>query len=205
MKLYYSPGACSLGIHILLEETGIPCEMEVVSLKEGAQHKPYFTAINPKAKIPALMRDNGHLLTEYPAIATYIARTSPAAGLIPTDADAEAQAIEAMDYVVATVHMQGFARIARPGNFSPNEAEKEAVQARGREIYAKGVGMLDSALAGKDWIAGPYSLADAALFYVSNWSPRADVALPPNLAAHFARMKQRPAVQRAMAAEGLTP
>ena len=203
MKLYYAPGACSLGIHVLLEEIGKPYEVEVVSLAKGEQFSESFVAVSPKSKIPALRRDDGSVLTEYGAIATWLARTNPAAELMPSDPDAEARAVEAMDYIVATVHMQGFTRIARPGNFSPNPAEADAVKARGREIYGKGLGLLDEALAGRDWIAGPYSAADATLFYAARWSTRAEIELPANVAAHSARMNARPAVQRALKAEGL--
>jgi glutathione S-transferase len=205
MKLYYSPGACSVGIHIMLEEIGKPYDLDLISVRDGSQFSEAYVAINPKSKIPALRRDDDSVLTEYGAIATWLARTNPDAKLMPTDPDAEARAIEAMDYVVGTMHMQGFARIARPGNFSPNEADKEKVQARGREIFAKGMALMDKRLEGREWIAGEYSLADATLFYVSNWAPRAEVPLPPNVAAHFARLKTRPAVQRTIAAEGLTP
>ena len=203
MKLYYSPGACSLGIHVLLEEVGKPYETELINVREGVQFQPYFTAVSAKSKVPALRRDDGSVLTEYGAIATYIARTNPEAKLMPGDVDSEIRAIEAMDYIVATVHMQGFTRVARPGNFSPNEADKDAVQARGREIYAKGLGLLNETLHGEDWLAGEYSIADSALFYVANWAPRAGVELPAHIAAHFARMKARPAVHRALVAEGL--
>ena len=202
MKLFYSPGTCALGIHVLLEEVGAPYETELISTREGQQHQPYYLGLNPKAKVPALQRDDGSVLTEYGAIATWLARTHPATQLMPADADWEARAIEAMEYVVATVHMQGFTRIARPLNFAPNDAEKEMVQTRGREIYAKGLALLNAALAHRDWIADTYSVADSAVFYVSNWSPRAGIDLPAHLAAHFARMKARPAVQRALAAEG---
>ncbi len=203
MKLYYSPGACSLGIHVLLEEVGTPYEVEQVNVNKGEQFGPAFVAVSAKSKVPVLLRDDGSLLTEYGAIATWLGRTNPSAHLIPADPDAEARAVEAMEYLVATVHMQGFTRIARPGNFSANEADADAIRARGRDIYAKGLGILDQSLAGRDWIAGDYSMADATLFYVARWSVRAEVALPPNVAAHLARMKDRPAVQRTMAAEGL--
>ena len=205
MKLYYSPGACSVGIHVLLEELGAPYEKELINTREGMQHEPYYLDISPKAKVPALRRDDGSVLTEYGAIATWLARTHSAMQLMPADAEGEARAIETMEYVVATIHMQGFTRIARPLNFTPNEADKERVQTRGREIYAKGLHLLNLALADRDWIAGTYSVADTAVFYVSNWSPRAGVDLPAHVAAHFARMKARPAVQRALAAEGLPP
>jgi glutathione S-transferase len=203
MKLYYSPGACSIGIHILLEEIGKPYEAVKVSLMEGEQYKPPFVAINPKSKVPTLALDDGSVLTEYAAIATYLARTYPEAKLLPEDTAHYVRAIEALDYAVGTVHMQAFARMFRPGNFTPNEADQEAVRAKGREMAVKGYALLDSKLAGKEWVAGPYTVADTALFYVMFWgAKRMNIELPPNCAAHFARMLARPAVQRTLAAEG---
>jgi glutathione S-transferase len=187
---------------VLLEEIGRPYETELINLREGVQYQPYYLEISPKAKVPALRRDDGVVLTEFGAIAVWLARTNPAANLLPSDPDAEARAFEAMDYIVGTVHMQGFTRIARPGNFSPNEAEREVVQTRGREIYAKGLDLLNQGLVNQDWLAGSYSIADAALFYVCRWSPRAGIDLPSHVAAHYDRMRARPAVQRAVAAEG---
>ena len=204
MKLLYSPGACSLGIHLLLEEIGKPYDTELVNLREGAQYQPPFTTINPKSKVPTLVRDDGSVLTEFPAIAYWLARTNPQAKLLPGDADSQARALEAMDYVVATMHMQGFTRIFRPGNFSPNAADEEAVKARGKEIFEKGLAIMDRSLAGKDYVAGPFSIADAALFYVEFWgAARLKMALPANCAAHYQRMLARPAVQRMMQQEGL--
>ena len=69
MKLFYSPGACSLGIHVLLQEIGKPFELEKVELAKGEQFQPPFTSVNPKLKVPVLQRDDGSILTEYPAIA----------------------------------------------------------------------------------------------------------------------------------------
>ena len=204
MKLYFSPGACSLGIHVMLEEIGKPYETERVNVQGGEQFQPTFTAVNPKSKVPVLRRDDGSVLTEYGAIASWLGRTNPAAALVPHDPEAQARAIEAVDYVVATIHMQGFARVARPMNFTPNEADKEQVQARGREIYRKGMELMNAALDGKEWLAGEYSFADPALFYAARWATRAGVDLPTNVAAHMERMKQRPAVQRTLAAEGLS-
>lgn len=203
MKLYYSPGACSLGIHALLEEVSVPYETQLVSLKDGDQRKPAFTEVNPKAKIPVLERDDGTILTEWAAIATWLARTNPGSALIPQDPDGEVRAMEAMDYIVGTMHMQGFARMARPENFTPNPDDQEAVKARGREIFTKGFDLISRSLANHEYIAGPYSIADAALLFVCNWATRVKVPLPDNVATHFERMKQRPAVKRAMEAEGL--
>ncbi|CAA9266019.1 MAG: Glutathione S-transferase [uncultured Craurococcus sp.] len=203
MKLYYAPGACSIGIHVLLEEIGKPYEPVVLNTKEGAQFKPEFTSINPKSKVPTLVRDDGSVLTEYPAIALWLASSFPEAKLLPKDAEGLAKALEYTDYAVATLHMQGFSRIFRPSNFAPNEADHEAVKARGAEIFEKGLGLFDKALAGKDYLLGEFSFADSALFYVSFWwAARLNKTLPPNVAAHYERMKARPSVQRTMAAEG---
>ena len=166
--------------------------------------RPPFIDLNPKGKVPTLQRDDGSIITEFPVIAHYLAKANPSAGLLPSGEEAELRGAEAMDYAVATIHMQGFARLFRPGNFSSNEAEHEAVKARGREMIEKGYALLDKALAGKEWIAGSYSIADSAVFYVSYWgAKRMGMTLPPNLAAHFERMMARPAVQRMLAAEGL--
>lgn len=204
MKLYYSPGACSLGIHALLEEIGQPYEQVLVALREGAQFKPEYTAINPKAKVPTLVRDDGTVLTEFPAIAFWLARANPEAKLLPPDAEGEARALEAMDYVVATMHMQGFTRIFRPERFSPNLAEQEAVKEQGREIFARGFALMEKTLDGKEYVVGPFSIADAALFYAEFWAKaRTDITLPAHCAQHYARMKARPAVARVLAQEGL--
>ena len=138
MKLMYSPGACSIGIHVLLEEIGKPYEAQLVNLREGAQFKPEFTAVNPKSKVPTLVRDDGSVLTEYPAIAYWLARTNPDKKLLPDDVDAQARALEALDYAVATIHMQGFARLFRASNFTPNPEDEDKVKERGKEMVEKG-------------------------------------------------------------------
>jgi glutathione S-transferase len=205
MKLIYAPGACSLGIHVLLEEIGKPYELQRVNLQEGEQFKPEFTAVNPKSKVPTLVRDDNSVLTEFPAIAYWLARTNPQSHLLPDDPDAQARALEAMDYCVATMHMQGFSRIVRPANYAPNPDDAEKVKARGREIFEKGFPLMDKALAGKDYLGGKdINLADAALFYVEFWGAgRLKMDLPPNCAAHYKRMLARPAVKKVMEAEGL--
>ena len=203
--LYYAPGACSLGIHILLEETGHAYTATAINMREGAQYAPDYVALNPKSKVPTLLRDDGSVLTEFPAIAYWIARSHPEAKLWPEDLEGQTRALEAMDYVVSTVHMQGFARMFRPANHAPSESDHDAVKARGHEIFAKGLAMFDAVLAGKDYLTGSFSVADAALFYVEFWwASRLGLAVPANCAGHYTRMLARPAVARVMQAEGLT-
>lgn len=203
MKLYYAPGACSIGIHVLLEEIGKPYEAERVNLQQGEQYKSDFTAVNPKSKVPTLTRDDGSILTEFPAIAYWLAKSNPYAGLLPDDVDLQARALELTDYAVATIHMQGFARQFRSSNFTPNAADEDAVKARGKEIAEKGFSLIDKALAGKDYAVGTFSIADPAIFYVEFWSKRVGMTLPSNCAAHLDRMLSRPSVQRVMQQEGL--
>jgi len=203
MKLHYTPGACSMGIHIVLEEIGKPYELAKLDIRGGETQRAPFIDLNPKGKIPTLQRDDGTVLTEYPVIAHYLAAHNPEAKLLPPG-DAGDRALEAMDYCVATIHMQGFGRFVRPGAYAPSESDHEAVKTRGTEIMTKGFAIMDKSLAGKQWIAGEYSIGDSALFYVSYWyAKRMGLALPPNVQAHFDRMLARPAVQRMMEQEGL--
>jgi len=205
MKLYYSPGACSLGIHVVLEEIGQPYEAVPTPLKEGAQNKPEFQAMNPKGKVPTLQRDDGSVLTEWPAIAFWLAASNPAAKLWPEGIEAQTRAYEVMDYVCGTIHPQGFTRLFNQARFAPSEADHPKVIEQGRAIAEKGFAVLDKQWAGNDWVLpSGYSVADAAVFFVSYWAAkRMNMTLPPRIAAHFERMLARPAVQRALAAEGL--
>ena len=103
MKLYYAPGVCSIGIHVLLEEIGKPYQLELVNLREGAQFKPPFTGVSPKGKVPALERDDGSVLTEFPVIARWLGRRE---NLLPKNDEADTRAMEAMEYAVGTMHGQ---------------------------------------------------------------------------------------------------
>jgi glutathione S-transferase len=107
-----------------------------------------------------------------------------------------------MDYVVGTIHGQGFAHIFTTASFTPNVAEHEAVQACGREIVEQGFALMNPALAGKEYVVGSFSIADAALFYVEFWADKIKIDLPPNCRAHYQRMLTRPVVQRVLREEG---
>src|SRR5258708_967000 len=140
-----------------------------------------------KSALPTLKGDDAAVLTESRAIATWLARKTPDKGLLPADPDGEARALEAMDYVVSTMHMQGFSRMFRPGAYAPTEADHDTVKARGKEIMEKGLALMDKALEGKEYVAGKFSVADAALFYVTFWAAaRMDIALPKDVATHHA-------------------
>ena len=207
MKLYWGPHTCAIGIHVLLEEIGKPYETEAVDAAGGETHKPPFSRINPKGKVPTLLRDDGSVLTEYGAIATWLARTNPEAKLLPNDPEREARALEVMDYVVGTLHMQGFARIFKTASFEPPDMVHEALglgasalKKQGRAMVEQAFAILAPQVAGRDYVTGDrFTVADSALFYATRWAPEVGIDLPASLAAHLALMKARPAVARVLA------
>jgi glutathione S-transferase len=205
MKLYMTPGSCSTGIHIILEELEQVFEAYIVNLPAGDHFKPGYVAINPKTTIPTLVRRDGTALTEVQAIAYWLARTNPRARLWPQDVEAETRALETMAYVVGTVHGQGFARIFATNTFARNPADNASVRELGRDIVGKAFSILNDALAGKAHVAGDFSVADPILFYVEFWADKTTIPLPQNLAAHYRRMLARPAVQRVLREEGYNP
>ena len=206
MKLYWGLHTCAIGIHVLLEEIGTPYELEEIDVEGGESRKPPFIDLNPKGKVPLLVRDDGSTLTEYGAIATWLARTNPERDLLPHDPEAEARCLEIMDYVVGTLHGQAFARIFMPAKFQPQDVVHgtlgvgaSKVKAQGREMAETALGILETELAGRTYVAGDqFTIADTALFFALRWAPQAGIPLPPGLAAHYARMKQRPAVVKVM-------
>lgn len=208
MKLYYWPGTCSISIHVLLEEAArchdIVYGRQKVDLSQKQQYAPEYLAINPKGKVPALVRDDGSLLTEVPAIAMWIAERYPRARLLPNDLERRVRAYEIASYIAATVHMQGAARAWRPLLFSSHPGEQDAVVARGRIIVEHGMELMSQYLGDKPWLLGDYSIADASLFFIEYWAiEKIGYALPGNIEQHYRRMRVRPAVQQALAAEEL--
>jgi glutathione S-transferase len=204
MKLYYSPASCALGVHVLLEEADAPFSLARIDFGAREQYGEAYRALNPKSKVPALLLDDGSVLTEFQAIATYLALTHPGKKLIPDEPLAQARMYEALHYIVGTIHQDGFRRVFRPNYFAVNEIEYDAVRARGQEIARNGLQLIDDRLEGRDWLAGDFSIADAALFYVSFWAiARVKWPAPARIAAHYERMRARPAVAKALADEGL--
>lgn len=202
MQFHMTPGSCTTGIHILLEELELVFEVHLVNLLAGDQDSPAYRRINPKGTIPTLVRDDGRPLTSFQSIAWWLGRTWPRRGLLPDDIDAQARVLEVMDYAVNTLHGQGFARIFTTEKFAVDPAQHEAVKARGREIIDEGFRIMDMQLAGQEYAIGTFSIADAALFYVEFWADRSGINLPPNCETHYRRMLGRRAVRQVLAEEG---
>lgn len=205
MKFYYSPGACSLGIHFLLEEIGVDYEGIAIHIKNGDQLKEAYVRVNPKSKVPAVLRDDGSLLTEFGVIAHWLTQTHARDRFEPESFEQELRIMETLDYIVATMHMQGFSRILRPQKFARSETDLDWVQDNGRDIVMKAAGFLSDQLGDTEFIMGDrLTIADAALFYTMFWGvARLNLDLPETLTAYWQRMSARPAAQRAMQLEGL--
>ncbi len=199
MKVYHGKGTCSLGSLVVLEELGFDYDLVVLDLAGREQASPTYLKRNPKGKVPLLELDDGGYLSEWPAIAAYLCATKPEKGLLPADPLGMARTLEAVDYIVSTLHMQGFTRMVRPGLFTPNEAEFDKVKADGLAIVEKGLALMDEKLADRDYLMGEFTIADAALFYVENWMvARMGAGLPPHCQAHYERMLARDGVKRAL-------
>lgn len=204
MKFYMTPGSCTTGIHILLEELELIFEVYLVNLMAGDQNSDDFLAMNPKGTIPALLRDDGIALTDFQAIAWWLARQYPRAKLLPESADDEVKVLEVMNYAIGTIHMQGFARIFTTDRFTPNDSDHEWVKRQGRQIIDKGFAVLNDQLSEQGYVTDRFSIADAALFYVEFWADKTDIALPEVCQRHYDLMLQRPVVRQVLAEEGYT-
>ncbi len=202
MKFYFTPGACSIGIHILLEELDLLFEAYLINLMAGDQHKPEFLAINPKASIPTLVRDDNTALTEFQAIAYWLARSYPKAALLPGDPNGDASVMELMDYVVGTIHGQGFIRIFVPEKFTANPADFDATKQQGQQTVQQALAIVNAQLPASGYAFGNFSIADAALFYVEFWADKAGIELPDHCRQHYRLMLSRPAVRRVLMEEG---
>jgi glutathione S-transferase len=201
MKLYFLPGACSIGIHALLAVIGQPFEIEKAA-RPGTKEFEAFTRINPKGKVPTLIRDDGSLLTEFPVIALYLARLHPERGLIPTDIEGEIRVLEMTEHLVSTVHMQGYTRVRRPEKFAPSESDHAAVKAFGLRVFQAGLDRAERQINGKDWLFEQMTIADFALFYLERWSVLNGIgSLGHHCKAHHERLWSRIEIRRALESE----
>lgn len=200
MKLYYSPGACSLSPHIVAGEAGIPIELEKVNL---AEHKTEsgqdFLAVNPKGYVPALRLDDGNILTEGPAIVQYLADQRPASGLAPAAGTFERYKLqEWLNFIGTELHK----------NFGPlfNKASSDDAKNTARANITKRLGYLNDQLASRHYLLGNnFSVADAYAFTIVNWTKFVGIDLKafPNVGAYMGRVAARPKVQETLKSEGL--
>lgn len=194
MKFFHAPGSCSDGIALLLAEIGAPVEVQRLNLRAGEHRNPAYLNENPKGKVPALIRPDGQLQTEFPAIALWLARSFPQAGLMPDGLEAEVRAIELTDFIVSSIHMRGFTLISVPGKFVSDPAAQAELSAHGRAVAESGLAYLSEVLGARDYLLGDFGIADAAAWYVLNWAVAHKLTITDTMRALHARISARPSV-----------
>jgi glutathione S-transferase len=201
MKLYFSPGACSLSPHIVLSEAGIKADLEQVDLKtKKTKSGADFTAVNPKGQVPTLVLDSGQTLTEGPAIVQYLADQKPQSGLAPQAGTFERYRLqEWLNYITSELH-KSFGALF-------NSATPEDYKPIVREALASRFAYLDSHLAksGPYLTGAQFTVADAYLYVMTLWTKfvKIDLNQWPTLKAYSDRVAARPKVQEALKEEGL--
>ena len=200
MKLYYSPGACSLSPHIALCEAGLPYDLVKVDLKaKKLENGDDYLKVNPKGQVPALVLDNGELVTEGPVIVQRIADQAAGKNLAPARDSAERyKLLEWLNFVGTELH-KNFGPM-----FSPVLADDAKAFFKDR-VMGK-FKYLDGVLAGRDYLMGKqFTVADGYLFTILTWADRMkfDLSAMPNLVAYRDRVAARPKVKEALTKEGL--
>lgn len=200
MKLYYAPAACSLASHIALLEAGLKFAAEKVDLKQKRlSDGSDYRQINAQGYVPALQLKNGEVLTEGPAILQYIADQAPASNLAPANGSFARYKLQSWLNFIATELHKNFTPL-----FDPTAADNTKQMAR--QKLEQRFSQLDQQLAALQYLVGDYfTIADAYLFTVAEWAKyvKFEMSSYPNVLSFVARCHQRPAVQAALAAEGL--
>jgi glutathione S-transferase len=200
MKLYYSPGACSMAPHIVAREAGLTFDLEKVDIpaKKTADGGDYWK-VNPKGYVPALVLDDGQVITEVGVICQYLADQKPESGLVPAFGTiARYHQMEALNFAATEIHKQVGALFNPKMTPEMKEVQIDTIERR--------FNALEKMLDGKPYITGDrFSAADAYLFTVLNWTKmhNIDVGKWPNIKGFMDRVAERPKVQETMKAEGL--
>lgn len=204
-RLYYAAGSCSLAPRICFEEAGAAADYIRVDLVKGEQMAPEYLALNPNARVPLLVCEQGSL-TEAAAIMGWIARTWPEAELEPlNDPWRLAQVRSFNGFIASSVHAGAFGAVFRPGRFSDDPDLHPAIRAKGLATLKRLFAQIDARLTPGAWVHGDYSTSDPYLLIMARWWVRLGEGFAdfPGIEAHARRMLDREAVQRAFAAEGV--
>ena len=200
MKLYFSPGVCSLAPHIALREAGLPFTLELVDTNTRlTESGTDYLEVNPNGYVPAFEAEPGFVLTEGPAIMQYIADRAPDSGLAPPPGSAQRYRLQSwLNFITSEIH-KGFSPLFKPG--MPAEAKTMF-----KEQLALRFDHVEKHLARHDYLLGnSFSIADAYLFVTTGWSGFVGIDMKrwPAILAFRERVQARPSVQEAMRAEGL--
>jgi glutathione S-transferase len=204
LRFFYNTGTCALATHIALEEAGADYEAVKVDFGTRAQQSPEYLAVNPKGRVPALATDAG-TLSETPALLVYVAQQFPKADLAPlSDPFALAQIQEFNAYLCATVHV-AHAHGRRASRWADDAAAHESMNRKVTSNMAECFTLIEEKFLKGPWVMGDrYTIADPYLFTIAAWleGDGVDTARFPRIIEHRRRMLARPAVQKAVAAEG---
>ena len=201
LTLYFTPGACSLAPHIVLEESGEAYEKHQVDMAKNEQRSESYLKIHPQGRVPALRLDNGETLTENTAILPYLGKRF---GLWPTEAIAEAKALSLIGFFAASVH-PAHAHFGRPERYAADTAAFPTIKETGLKTFHGYLRQIDAMLAGREWLADKYSVLDpyALVFYAWGFRRELPVAELEHYTAFKERMLARPAVRRVAVEEKL--
>lgn len=198
MRLYYSPGACSLAPHIVVREAGLDVALDKVALaaeRRTESGRDYYQ-INPQGSVPALELNNGEVLTEAQVLLQFLAAQAPQARLAPSEGMAHWRLLETLNFIATELH-KGFGPLWKKGNPDAQEGAKALLVNR--------FGLLARKLGDKPYLQGDFSIADAYAFVMLTWARmhRVDLSGLPTLKTYFERVLARPAVRQALTEEGL--
>ncbi|AXV14681.1 glutathione S-transferase [Neorhizobium sp. SOG26] len=201
--LYFSPGSCALASHIALAESGLPYEIRKVDFGANEQRSEAYLKINPKGRVPALVTEHG-VVTETVAILAYIAQLAPAAKLAPLDDPFQFARMQAFNaYMSSTVHV-AHAHGRRGYRWADQDSSIQDMKNKLPQSMRDCFRLIEDGMLEAPYVLGEqYSVADAYLFVVSGWlkSDGVDIAEFPRVQAHYQKMRERPAVQKAIADE----
>lgn len=203
--LYFMKGACPLAPHILLEELGVEHRLEAVSPKAGDTRTPEFLAMNPFAQVPVLKLPNGETLTQVTAICEYIVANYGKGTWMPEDSFAQIRVRETLSQIATALH-PAFGLIFVSHRFAETESAQQEVNAKGRAMFKAGLQVMEDKLGEEGFLCGAEpTIADAYLAVMFLWAGfvKIDISDLPKFQAWGGRMMSRPAVRRALKAQGL--
>lgn len=202
LKLYFSPGACSMASHIGIEESGAPYTECLTLLGKGEHKTEAYLKINSRGKVPALEID-GQVITENTAILTYLARQYPNANLMPANPVDAANCVGIMAWLSNIVH-PSYQRTMRPERFADSDSGKAEVVASAKKAFWANLEEIDGMLKGREWLVGnQFSVADCYALVFYGWGARSEYPVKQlaNYTAWKDRMLKRPAVMKILQSE----
>lgn len=203
MKFYFTPGACSLAAHILLEELDFIFEAHVVDILNGGGDCPEYREINRNGSIPSLVLSDGRVLVSLLDIVLWLGEHSPGRKLLPSTEQDLNELTGIVEFIIYQVHGQGLTRIFTPEKYTSDAVSLSRLGEQGRKIVIDGFSSLAAtALNEGVFQFGAFTVVDPVLFYVEFWAKKIGIALPRDCELHYLRMLDRSSVRQVLKEEG---